>query len=105
MTRWRITPRTQLAFNKSLARIAHRHGLSVALKNDIGQLERLEPHFDYAINEQCFQYYECATNPPPGYRAFTRARKAVFQVEYGIPPRPVLRQGGRPWDQFDQEGG
>ena len=85
VTGWRIRPRTQLVFNRALARIAHRNGLSVALKNDLGQLERLEPHFDYAINEQCFQYRECATNPPPGYRAFTRAGKAVFQVEYRIP--------------------
>ena len=84
MTGWRIRPRTQLVFNRALARIAHRNGLSVALKNDLGQLERLEPHFDYAINEQCFQYHECATNPAPGYRAFTRAGKAVFQVEYRI---------------------
>ena len=85
MTGWRIRPRTQLVFNRALARIAHRNGLSVALKNDLGQLERLEPHFDYAINEQCFQYHECANNPAPGYRAFTRAGKAVFQVEYRIP--------------------
>jgi endo-alpha-1,4-polygalactosaminidase (GH114 family) len=84
-TGWRISPDVQLVFNRALARIAHRNGLSVALKNDIGQLERLEPHFDYAINEQCFQYSECANNPPPGYRAFTRAGKAVFQVEYRIP--------------------
>ena len=85
VTGWRIRPHTQLVFNRALARIAHRNGLSVALKNDIGQLERLEPHFDYAINEQCFQYHECATNPAPGYRAFTREGKAVFQVEYRIP--------------------
>ena len=84
-TGWRIRPRGQLLFNRALARIAHRNGLSVALKNDLGQLERLEPHFDYAINEQCFQYHECANNPAPGYRVFTRAGKAVFQVEYRIP--------------------
>ena len=83
-TGWRIRPHGQLVFNRALARIAHRNGLSVALKNDLGQLERLEPHFDYAINEQCFQYHECANNPAPGYRAFTRAGKAVFQVEYRI---------------------
>jgi endo-alpha-1,4-polygalactosaminidase (GH114 family) len=86
-TGWRIRPRTQVVFNRALARIAHRNGLSVALKNDIGQLERLEPHFDYAINEQCFQYAECANNPPPGYRAFIRSGKPVFQVEYRIPRR------------------
>ncbi len=84
VTGWRIRPHTQLVFNRALARIGHRSGLSVALKNDIGQLARLEPHFDYAINEQCFQYHECTTNPAPGYRAFTRAGKAVFQVEYRI---------------------
>ncbi len=85
VTGWRIRPRSQLAFNRALAGIAHRNGLSVALKNDLGQLGRLEPHFDYAINEQCFQYHECTGNPAPGYRAFTRAGKAVFQVEYRIP--------------------
>jgi endo-alpha-1,4-polygalactosaminidase (GH114 family) len=85
VTGWRIRPHTQLVFNRALARIAHRNGLSVGLKNDIGQLERLEPHFDYAINEQCFQYHECTTNPSPGYRAFIREGKTVFQVEYGIP--------------------
>jgi endo-alpha-1,4-polygalactosaminidase (GH114 family) len=84
VTGWRIRPRTQLVFNRALAGIAHRNGLSVALKNDIGQLERLEARFDYAINEQCFQYHECTNNPAPGYRAFTRAGKAVFQVEYRI---------------------
>ncbi|HSF02372.1 MAG TPA: endo alpha-1,4 polygalactosaminidase [Solirubrobacterales bacterium] len=85
VTGWRIRPSTQVIFNRALARIAHRNGLSVALKNDLGQLERLEPRFDYAINEQCFQYHECAANLRPGYRAFMRAGKAVFQVEYGIP--------------------
>jgi endo-alpha-1,4-polygalactosaminidase (GH114 family) len=84
VTGWRITARHQLVFNRALARIAHRHGLSVALKNDLGQVPKLEPRFDYAINEQCFEYHECANSPSPGYRAFTRAGKAVFQVEYRI---------------------
>ena len=38
VTGWRITARHQLIFNRALARIAHRHGLSVALKNDLGQV-------------------------------------------------------------------
>jgi endo-alpha-1,4-polygalactosaminidase (GH114 family) len=87
VTGWRITARHQLVFNRALAQMAHRHGLSVALKNDLGQVPKLEPAFDYAINEQCFQYGECTNGPPPGYRAFTRAGKAVFQVEYQIPRR------------------
>ncbi len=87
VTGWRITARHQLVFNRALAQMAHRQGLSVALKNDLGQVPKLEPAFDYAINEQCFQYSECTNGPPPGYRAFTRAGKAVFQVEYQIPRR------------------
>lgn len=86
-TGWRISARTQLRYNRELARIAHGHGLSVALKNDLGQLEELEPRFDFAINEQCLQYRECTNNPPPGYRAFTGAGKAVLQVEYRLEPR------------------
>jgi hypothetical protein len=65
----------------------------VGLKNDLGQVPKLEPRFDYAINEQCFQYHECANNPAPGYRAFTRAGKAVFQVEYQIPPSRFCAKG------------
>ena len=42
----RIRPHAQLVFNRALARLAHRNGLSAAHKNDLGQLEPLEPHFD-----------------------------------------------------------
>jgi endo-alpha-1,4-polygalactosaminidase (GH114 family) len=87
VTGWRITARHQLIFNRALARIAHHHRLSVGLKNDLGQVPKLEPRFDFAVNEQCFQFRECANSPPPGYRAFTRAGKAVLQVEYQIPRR------------------
>lgn len=58
----------------------------MGLKNDLGQVPKLEPRFDFAVNEQCFQYRECTNNPRPGYKAFTRDGKAVFQVEYRIPP-------------------
>jgi endo-alpha-1,4-polygalactosaminidase (GH114 family) len=86
VTGWHITAHQQLVFDRALASIAHRNGLSVALKNDLGQVPNLEPRFDYAINEQCFQYRECTNNPAPGYKAFTRAGKAVFQVEYQLRP-------------------
>ncbi|HEY7152169.1 MAG TPA: endo alpha-1,4 polygalactosaminidase [Solirubrobacterales bacterium] len=85
VTGWHVTARQQLVFDRALASIAHRNGLSVGLKNDLGQVPKLEPRFDFAINEQCFQYRECTNNPAPGYKAFTRAGKAVFQVEYQIP--------------------
>lgn len=86
VTGFQITAAEQLKYDRSLADLAHGFGLSVALKNDIGQLEQLEPAFDFAINEQCLQYNECTNNPPPGYRAFLSAGKAVFQVEYRQEP-------------------
>jgi hypothetical protein len=86
VTGWRIRAHTQLVFDRALARIAHENGLSVGLKNDLGQVPKLEPRFDFAVNEQCLQYSECTNNPSPGYKAFTRAGKAVLQVEYRIPP-------------------
>jgi endo-alpha-1,4-polygalactosaminidase (GH114 family) len=95
VTGWRITARQQLAFDRSLAAIAHRHGLSAGLKNDLGQVPELEPRFDFAINEQCFQYRECANNPAPGYRSFTRAGKAVFEVEYRLEARRFCGQAAR----------
>ena len=45
------------------------------------------PYFDYAINEQCFQFEECNNNPAPGYDGWVAAGKAVFQVEYRSSPR------------------
>ncbi len=53
VTGWHVSAHTQLIFNTALAKMAHANGLSVALKNDLGQVPRLEPHFDFAVNEQC----------------------------------------------------
>lgn len=86
VTGFRISARAQLRYDRSLARIAHSDGLAVGLKNDLGQLSQLEPDFDFAINEQCLQYNECTNNPPPGYRTFLDAGKAVFQIEYRQEP-------------------
>ena len=69
----------QLFYNANIANLAHAVGLTVALKNDIGQASQLLPYFDYAINEQCQQYKECGMLKP-----FVDAGKAVFQVEYNL---------------------
>jgi hypothetical protein len=76
-----ISSDTQLLFDSSLANLAHSKGLTVGLKNDLGQLTDLKPYFDFAINEQCFQYKEC-NYPPPGLPDWTASGKAVFNVEY-----------------------
>lgn len=69
----------QLRYNVMLANQAHVRGLSVGLKNDLGQVEDLLPYFDWALNEQCFQYDECERLLP-----FVEAGKAVFGVEYKL---------------------
>ena len=67
----------QLRYNRWLAREAHRRGLSIGLKNDLGQVRSLVRSFDWALNEQCFEYDECDRLAP-----FGQAGKAVFEVEY-----------------------
>lgn len=73
-----LTADDQLAFNRFLAREAHARNLSVGLKNDVDQAAALEPHFDWALVEECMQYAECDRLAP-----FIAAGKAVFHVEYG----------------------
>jgi hypothetical protein len=74
-----LTADDQLRFNRFIAGAAHARGLSVGLKNDLDQAAALEPAFDWALNEQCFQYHECDRLQP-----FVRARKAVFVAEYEL---------------------
>jgi len=72
-----LTADDQLDFNLFIAGEARRRGLSVGLKNDIEQIPELEAAFDWALNESCMQYDECAA-----YGPFLEAGKAVFHVEY-----------------------
>lgn len=69
----------QLAYNATVANAAHSRGLTVALKNDLNQIPQLVPYFDWALNEQCFQYQECALLAP-----FRNAGKAVMNIEYSL---------------------
>ena len=70
----------QLRYNRLIARLAHERGMAVGLKNDLDQIPDLVGDFDFAVNEQCAQYGECADNRP-----FVDADKAVFHVEYELP--------------------
>ena len=67
----------QLTYNKFLSVEAHARGLGIALKNDVAQINELEPYFDFAVNEQCHQYNECDTLSP-----FIDNNKPVFNAEY-----------------------
>ena len=78
LTEDRATGRSkQLTYNKWLAATCHANGGLVGLKNDVGQVNDLVGHFDFAVNEACQQYQECTSLLP-----FLHANKAVFQVEY-----------------------
>src|SRR5438045_9754301 len=74
-----LTGHDQLAYNEWLANAAHHRGLSAALKNDLDQVHALLPYFDFALDEQCFQYRECGKLTP-----FVKSNKAVFEVEYKL---------------------
>ena len=67
----------QLDYNLWLATEAHARGLSIGLKNDLDQVGDLLDAFDWALNEECAAYDECALLSP-----FIDSGKAVFNVEY-----------------------
>jgi hypothetical protein len=74
-----LTAQDQLRYNTFLADAAHARGLSIGLKNDLDQVGDLVSVFDWALNEQCFQYKECSA-----LSTFVNAGKAVFNVEYSL---------------------
>jgi hypothetical protein len=74
-----LTRSDQLMFNRWLARAAHEAGLAVGLKNTLSLAEELEPSFDFALLEQCFQYRECGLAQP-----FIDAGKPVIDIEYSL---------------------
>jgi hypothetical protein len=74
-----LAAQDQLTYNTWLSNAAHARGLSIGLKNDLNQVPQLVSSFDWALSEQCFQYRECDRLEP-----FTRAGKAVFEVEYNL---------------------
>ena len=84
-----ITYDDQLTYNRALAGWAHGLGLSIGQKGDIIQTRDLADHFDWTLNEECYQYREC-TNPydpyldeeVPGLQLYVQRNKAVFIAEY-----------------------
>jgi hypothetical protein len=70
----------QVRYNTWVANEVHARGMAVGLKNDLGQVRTLLPYFDFAVNEQCFQYNECSV-----LSRFIAAGKPVFGAEYEIP--------------------
>lgn len=72
-----FTSEDQLIFNRKIANEAHLRNLSVGLKNDLDQVNDLVDYYDFAVNEQCFEYDECDLLSP-----FIKNEKPVFNAEY-----------------------
>ena len=72
-----IKAKHQLRYNKWLAKEAHKRGLAIALKNDPDQARQLQPYFDFAITEDCFDQGWCYKMRP-----FISSEKAVLATEY-----------------------
>jgi len=80
-TGFALTAAQQLRFNLWVAGAVHKLGMGVALKNDLDQVPRLVASFDFAVDEQCYEYAECGA-----LRPFVTRSKAVLEVEYAGRP-------------------
>lgn len=77
-TGFALTRADNVRYVKWLTRLGHSHDLAVGLKNALGIVATLADTVDWALNEECFHYRECAR-----YRPLTRLHKPVFELEYG----------------------
>lgn len=74
-----VTKEDQLNYDIWLSTEARNRGLAIALKNDVGNAQLLEPYFDFAINEDCYAFDECYLYSD----SFIKNNKPVFVVAYG----------------------
>ena len=72
-----LTSADSLAYLGALSAAAHDRGLAIGLKNGVELIDRALPLVEFAVNEECLAYRECAA-----YAPFLAAGKAVFHVEY-----------------------
>jgi hypothetical protein len=73
-----LTKEDQIDYLEFLATEAHARGLAIGLKNSVELIPDLVDRYDFAVNEECFDYRECHALKP-----FTDADKPVFQIQYG----------------------
>jgi hypothetical protein len=81
-----LTYQDQIDYNTWLAEQAHQRGLAISLKNDLGQIDDLVAHFDFAINESCHEWDECELLMP-----FIEAGKPVVHINYLYADDPIGR--------------
>lgn len=83
-TGFELTQDDQLAYIRALAQLAHERSLGFGLKNAVDLVGDLVDEVDFAVNEQCHQYDECALYDP-----LLAAGKAVVVLEYEVDSRQV----------------
>jgi hypothetical protein len=72
-----LTAAEQLTYDEWVADEAHSLDLAVDQKNDPAQLKPLDTHFDFAVDEQCFQQGWCDKLVP-----YTNENRLVVDIEY-----------------------
>jgi hypothetical protein len=77
-----ITEAENLSYDRAIAAMGHVMGLSMGLKNLPENAPSLEPDFDWALDEQCYEYGECSYFET----SFIAKGKAVWDVEYNQAP-------------------
>jgi len=61
----------------TLAHVAHGLGLRIAQKNAPNLTDALQPHFDFAISDRCYEKGTCEE-----FAAYPKANKPAFNAEY-----------------------
>jgi hypothetical protein len=84
-----ITEAENISYDLAIAALGHSMGLSMGLKNLPENAPTIEPNFDWALDEQCFQYMECSYFET----SFIAKGKAVFDVEYNQSPNCTSATG------------
>jgi hypothetical protein len=84
-----VTESDNVAYDLAIGQLAHSLSLSIGLKNvmtdlDSSQYASFLATYDWALNEQCFEYSECDAYTAAG--SFLPAGKAVWDVEYNVSP-------------------
>ena len=69
----------QLAYNAWVANAVHERGMAGRAEERPRAGSPAAPHFDFAVNEQCFQYRECGV-----LERFVADGKPVFGTEYEL---------------------
>jgi len=84
-----VTEADNLAYDLAIGSLAHMLQLSIGLKNVMTDLEPSQyptflATFDWALNEQCYEYQDCDAYTAAG--SFIPQGKAVWDVEYNVSP-------------------